>query len=71
MRLNCFQLPGIVPILDEVYQYIEIRKQTHDRLPGMQGKLDLMLSQIARKQDKDSEDGEKHQALLVYEDGKF
>ena len=61
-----------MPLLDEVYQYIEIRTRTLNRLPSIQGKLDLMLSQIKRKKDEETGiENDQNQALLVFEEGLF
>ena len=65
-----FQLPTIVPFLNDVYQLVNVRKRSQDRLTSMQGRLELMLSHIQSRESHDSAaSNEQQQALFVYEEG--
>uniref|UniRef100_H2ZGZ5 Small-subunit processome Utp12 domain-containing protein n=1 Tax=Ciona savignyi TaxID=51511 RepID=H2ZGZ5_CIOSA len=60
-------LPEVVPLLTGLYQLISVRTQTHARLSKLEGKLDLIMSQIVSRK---SETGRMvdHPALFVMEE---
>ncbi|PIK43134.1 putative WD repeat-containing protein 43 [Apostichopus japonicus] len=58
--------PGLVKMISEIYEKISARTHAGQKLNRLQGKLDLMLSQISSQSTE--EDDSYNSALLVYED---
>jgi len=60
-------LPNIVPVLGRMQQLISIRTKTYDRLSNLEGKLDLILSQIFIKENP-VDDEISQEAIVVYQE---
>nr|XP_002128623.1 WD repeat-containing protein 43 [Ciona intestinalis] len=59
-------LPEVVPLLTGLYQLISVRTQTHERLTKLEGKLDLIMTQIVSR--KTTEKISEQPALFVVEE---
>ncbi|XP_076799929.1 WD repeat-containing protein 43-like [Clavelina lepadiformis] len=56
--------PDVVPLLSRLYQLMNVRTKTHGRLSRLEGKLDLVMSQIASRKD----DEEEQKPLAIFEE---
>lgn len=66
--MDCLQFPELVDRLGRMYSLMENRVGQLQTFTRLQGRLELMLSQIARQ--KDDEGATASAALLTLQDGK-
>ena len=65
-----FQFPEIIETFSVLYRMMDSRVNMFGKLSRLQGKLDLMLSQIAT-QTQEEEKPVTQQPLLQYEEGRY
>jgi U3 small nucleolar RNA-associated protein 5 len=60
-------LPNVVPILGRMHQLISIRTKTHNRLSNLEGKLDLILTQVLIKESPQVDEASQ-EALIFFQE---
>jgi hypothetical protein len=65
----CSQNPKLVTALGTLYQLIESRISTYGRLSKLQGKLNLLMTQVSSQEESQEDREADHKPLLMYQDG--
>nr|CAB3267703.1 WD repeat-containing protein 43 [Phallusia mammillata] len=61
-------LPGISSLLNELHQLMRVRTQTQGRLSKLEGKLDLIMSQVVSRKSEQVTSSSDEKALYVLEE---